>query len=317
MSQLSTEKVHQVAITGLSSNSTYHYRATSRVSGQSIWSETGTFRTAVVGDVPYRFAFLAETHDRDEVALFQEEILGHGPDLIVNGSDHVDEGNELSEWDEYYTIGQPFLRHVVDFPAVGNHLYMASGLFGFGLFGHIDLYKDLASAPGNEEWYSIRYGNTEFFFLNSNWYYEPWRLSTKQVAWLKGALAKANDGTDDPVFKVAIHHMPIWSSGPLHREFLDRLWTRNFFLKNYKAYGLDLALTSHDAHSEHSVDGSFQELQTACGKLRTEWRTKNPKSVWRYNGGRTIGLGAVTGRRMDLQVVDDQGQALHTFSIQK
>lgn len=305
-------------MTGLSPDTLYHYKATTRVGTSAIWSETGTFRTAVPPTgTALRFAFLAETHDRDEVGLFQEEILAHQPDLIVNGSDHVDYGSRLSEWDEYYTIGQPFLRHIPDFGAVGNHLYLSTGWFGFGLFGNIDLYKELAAAPGNEEWYSIRYGNTEFFFLNSNWYYDPWRLSTQQIDWLKQALAKANDGVDDPVWKVAIHHMPMWSSGPMHREFLDRIWTRHFFLSHYQREGLDLALTSHDAHTEHSIDGSLHELQTACGKLRTDFRTRNQKSVWRHNTGRTIALADVAGKTMMLRVVDSDGNDLYRFSITK
>ena len=313
--QLVPNRFHQVAITGLVPDTLYHYRATSRSAGQVVWSEAGTFRTAFVGNAPFRFAFLAETHDRDDVGEFKEEILGFTPNLIVDASDHVDYGSEISEWDEYFTIGAPFFRHLPNFGAVGNHLYLKSGWFGSGIFGHIDLYKKISAHPGNEEWYSVRYGNTEFFFLNSNWYYDPWRLSTRQISWLKGALARATDGIDDPVFKVAIHHMPIWSSGPRHREFLDRLWTRHFFLRHYQRHGLDLALTSHDAHTEHSIDGSFHELQTASGKLRTEFRTRNRKSVWRHNAGRTIGLIDVTGRTMRVGVVDKQGVELHAFSL--
>ena len=315
--KLSPVQWHQVAVTGLQSDTTYQYRATARVGTRTIWSETGTFRTATTGTNPFTFVHMAETHDRNEVGLFKEEILAAKPALIVDASDHVDYGSQINEWDEYFTIGQPFYRHIVNFGAVGNHLYLKSGWFGIGLFGNLDLYRKISAHPGNEEWYSIRYGNTEFFFLNSNWYYDPWRLSTRQISWLKKALAKANDGVNDPVFKVAIHHMPIWSSGPLHREFLDRLWTRRFFLRNYHRYGLDLALTSHDAHTEHSIDGKFHELQTACGKLRHEFRTNNRKSVWRHNTGRTIGVMRVKGKTMKVEVVDDKGKILHGFTIKK
>lgn len=318
--KLSSATYHQVAVTGLTPDTLYHYRARSLVGTRTVWSENGTFRTAIdpsQSSTPFTFVHMAETHDHKEVGLFKEEILAAKPHLIVDASDHVDYGSKIAEWDEYFTYGAPFYRHIVNFGAVGNHLYLKSGWFGSGIFGNIDLYKKLAAHPGNEEWYSVRYGNTEFFFINSNWYYDPWRLSTRQIRWLKKALAKATDGVNDPVFKVAIHHMPIWSSGPLHREFLDRFWTRRMLLKHYKRYGLDLALTSHDAHTEHSIDGKFHELQTACGKLRHEWRTKNPKSVWRHNNGRTIGIIRVQGRQMNVEVVDSDGKRLHTFTVKK
>lgn len=296
---------HQVPVTGLAPDTTYAYTATSKIGGVVVFSGSGTFRTS--GAETFSFVAIGEYHDEEEVAEFSEEILAAQPLLIVDPSDSVDNGTDVKEWDRYFTIGKEFYPHVPLFAAMGNHTYVPG--YSTGTF------KKVMSNPGNEEWYTFRAGHVQFFCLNSTWYFNPWTLSTTQVTWLVQALQQATDGVDDPKFLVAYFHIPPYSSGPIYREFLERIWVRSFLFSKLEQYGVDLVFAGHDKHNEHSQKGSIHVVQTAAGELSPSLQTYNPYKVWLDGSQRAIAVCDVTPDSITVKFVNQTGQVLHQFTV--
>jgi hypothetical protein len=300
-------KYHQVPVTGLSPSATYSYACSSSVNGVTVFSGSGTFRTAPAGNEPFAFVGIGEYHDEEIVASFSEEILAAQPLLIVDPSDSVDEGTQVAEWDRYFTIGQAFLPNVPVFCAMGNHTYMP----GFST----STFKKVMANPGNEEWYTWRTGSVQFIALNSTWYFNPWTLSTTQVSWLVQTLQQATDGVDDPKWIVAFFHIPPYSSGPWWREFAERIWVRSFLLSKLEQYGANLVIAGHDKHNEHSKKGSLHIVQLASGNLSPSLTTYNPHKVWLNATDRTIGVFEVSDAKITVKFVSNQGQVLHQFDV--
>ncbi|MBI3271172.1 MAG: metallophosphoesterase family protein [Planctomycetes bacterium] len=304
-------KEHQVALTGLTPATTYYYS----VSGAG-FTGSGTFKTAVLGATPFSFVAMGETHTEDAVGGFAEEVLAASPQLIVDASDQVDSGSSRDEWDRYFTIGGAFYPHVPVLNAVGNHTYLFSN--GYPLPGSMGTaeFKRIMNNPGNEEWYSVRSGNTQFIALNSTWYFEnPSRIFKQQKDWLKSTLAAATDGVDDPTYKVVFMHIPTWSSGPLYREALERLAMRKYFMPLFETYHVNLVIAAHDKLNEHSLKSGVHYAQIATGELGHPVETPNPNSLFVEPAKRAILVVDVAGGAMTCKFVSSEGLVLHSWSI--
>ncbi|MBI5366178.1 MAG: metallophosphoesterase family protein [Planctomycetes bacterium] len=304
-------KEHQVALSGLTPATTYHYS----VSGGG-FSGSGTFKTAVTGAAPFSFVAMGETHTEEAVSHFAEEVLAASPQLIVDASDQVDSGSSRDEWDRYFAIGSAFYPHVPVLNAVGNHTYLFSN--GYPLPASLGTaeFKRIMKSPGNEEWYSVRCGNTQFIALNSTWYFEnPARIFKQQKDWLKSTLIAATDGVDDPTYKVVFMHIPTWSSGPLYREALERLAMRRYFMPLFETYHVNLVIAGHDKINEHSLKSGVHYAQIATGELGHPVETPNPHSLFVEPATRAILVADVTPSGMTCKYVTAEGVVLHSWTI--
>lgn len=302
---------HQVLLPSLRPATRYFYRA----SGGGL-TVTGDFRTAVTGNAPFAFVAMGETHTEPVVATYAEEVAAVDPHFIIDASDQVDYGLVRGEWDQFFTIGQAFYPRTPLFGCVGNHTYMTSWGFPLpGSFGKVE-FKRIMNNPGNEEWFSSRCGNTQFIALNSTYYYEdPSRILVTQRAWLESTLAAATDGVNDPTFKVVYMHVPLFSSGPLYREALERIPLRAAFQSLFERYGVDLVISGHDKMNEHSLRNGVHYTQIATGELGYPIQTSNPSSLWRTRVQRAILTVQVSAGSMACRYVDPNGVVLHSFSI--
>lgn len=307
MENLSSIYLHQITLSNLQPNTLYYYVAKSSSGGQLVFDQNGTFRTPPIDASPFTFIHMAETHDEEVVSTFSSQVLSVKPHLIADASDFVDDGTKILEYDRMFTLGQDFYRHVPLAVAIGNHSY-TPGL-------NLKTWKAVMNNPGNEEWFTLRYGNTQFWFLNSTWYFNPSPLGKAQVQWLKASLQQANDGVNDPVHRVAVFHIPPYSSGPLSRELLERWWVRKHFFGHLKQYGVKLILVGHDKFNEHSLKDGVHIAQVATGELFPKLETPNPHSQWLNVAQRAMGVVEVNGPQMKYRFVTSTGAILHEFFI--
>ncbi len=306
-----SKKEHQVALTGLVPNTVYYYQAVS-----TGFTATGSFKTLVEGTTFFRFVHLGEPHVEEEIAEFAEEMAAADPHLVVDSSDTVDHGLVRAEWDTFFGYVSSWAPGVAYYAAVGNHTYnMANGWPLPGSFGKRE-FKKIMRNPGNEEWYTVRCGNTLFISINSTWYFEnPFRILGTQVDWLESQLQAATDGTDDPTFIAVYMHVPMYSSGPLYREFLERAVMRAFFEPLFTEYGVDLVLSGHDKMNQHSVKDGVHYAQSACGEIGYPFGTPNPYSIFVNNVDRCILVGEVYPDSIVCSFVSASGSVLYSFTV--
>lgn len=188
--------IQHVTLQGLEPGTNYFYNVRAATpDGQSMQSGVLTFSTAVTTTDSYSFAVIGDTearpHVNDRVAKM---VWDERPNFVVVVGDLTDGGKKdhKFEWNyEYFQgIGQLASRVPV-FPVPGN--------------GEDDLYwyAKYHSLPSSEGFYSFRYGNAEFFMLNSN---KPEDFSPGgiQYQWLEENLKQS---TAKWKF-VAHHHAP-------------------------------------------------------------------------------------------------------------
>lgn len=309
--QTASVRDHQVRLTGLTPGTQYFYRATG-----GGFTATGSFRTAVVGDAPFSFVAMGETHGEEGVADFTEEVNAANPFCILDSSDSVDHGLVRGEWEDFFTIGTGFYPQVPLFAAIGNHTYVLGN--GIPLPGWLGkrVFRAVMNNPGNEEWFEVRCGNTLIICLNSTWYFEnPSRILTTQRGWLDARLRAATDGVDDPTYKVIFMHVPMFSSGPLYREVLERIPIRSRFQPLFERYGVDLVLSGHDKMNEHSVRNGVHYAQVATGEIGYAFGTRNTSSRWRDRVNRMILIADVAATGMTCRYVDTAGVEHYRFTI--
>jgi Icc-related predicted phosphoesterase len=188
--------IHKAELKDLESGTPYFYNIKAIAhDGTTMESGVLTFTTAVDESASYSFAVIGDTEARPHVNdRIAKMVWEERPNFIVIVGDLTDGGvkDHKFEWNyEYFQgVGQLSSRVPV-FPTPGN--------------GEDDLYwyNKYHSLPDNEGFYSFKFGNAEFFMLNSN-KAEEFGPGQKQYVWLEDKLK-----TSTAKWKfVAHHHAP-------------------------------------------------------------------------------------------------------------
>ncbi len=189
--------IYEATIDGLEPQTTYYYNVElDSYDGQKMESGILTFQTAVVEVNPYLFALIGDTETRPHINnQISQMIWQERPDFVLHLGDLTDGGMSQSKWQwnyEYFEGMGPLHQRIPVFPVAGN--------------GEGDLYwyKKYHKLPEDESFYSFKFGNSEFFMLNSNLRANEFAPGGRQYAWLDSALTKST-----AVWKfVALHHAP-------------------------------------------------------------------------------------------------------------
>ena len=140
------------------------------------------FQTAVSEESPFRFVVIGDTETRPHINhAISKKIWGERPNFVVVLGDLTDGGFKDHKWQwnhEYFSGVAGLCSRVPFYPVPGN--------------GEGDLfwYKRFHSLPGNESPYSFRYGNAEFFMLDSNLKDVEFKAGKRQHKWLRGKSSK-------------------------------------------------------------------------------------------------------------------------------
>lgn len=264
---------------GLRADTPYFYRVSGvDTTGNRIDSGLLSFRTAPLPGAPFTIAVSADTEARTHIngrmsALIWEER----PNLLLLAGDLTDGGskNTRFEWTHEYFAGMgPLFGRVPVIAAPGN--------------GESELhwFRHYHRQPGDEAFFSHRYGDAEIFVLDSNLEDREKRepgFRARQKAWLDQAL-----GASTAKWKIAMHHHAMMSTDD---DDYGNSWTG-------KSRGGDDVVTAEfqPLYEKHGVDLVF------VGHLHTyerSWPIRNGKVD--QNGVTYVQVGGMGGNLEDFQ----------------
>jgi hypothetical protein len=232
-------KLHSVELSGLTPSTTYHYRVLSST------GETGddhTFSTAKFFTEPFTFVAYGDTRTNDVYrAEVASRIININPDLVFNTGDLVENGWDRDLWRKWFTTNQVLLEDRPFFNAIGNHEENAS------------LYYKYWHFPGNEQWYSLDYGNAHFICLNTET-----NLDGNQKDWLEADLKTARDSSS---WIFVFFHQPPYSSG----SHGSNLSIRQSWCSLFEKYEVDIVFNGHDHDYERSLINGVYYIVTGGG----------------------------------------------------
>lgn len=186
--------LHEVTLTDLKPNTPYVYEVTTVGSAGKLTSPLLTFGTAVGPDDAYSFVTIGDTQRNPQVT---EKIATlawqRRPHFVLHLGDVVDNGPDKREW-VYELFGpcKELFSRVPVYPCIGNHEK-----------NHAHYYRYFA-LPAPEYYYHFRYGNADFFSIDTNKSVAP---GSEQYRWLEQELSKS-----DAKWKFCFHHHPAYSS---------------------------------------------------------------------------------------------------------
>lgn len=190
-------RIQEIALEGLEPETAYFYEVIAKDGKEGeIRSGVLTFRTAVRENSAFSFAVIGDTEARPHINdVIAKAIWGERPHFLVLVGDLTDGGQQHHkfEWNLEYFLGMnQLVSRVPTFPVPGN--------------GESDLhwYTRYHSLPLPKSHYSFRFGNAEFFMLDSN---RPMGPGTEQYQWLERELARSKAR-----WKFAAHHHPTYTS---------------------------------------------------------------------------------------------------------
>ncbi|MEO1450138.1 MAG: metallophosphoesterase, partial [Bacteroidota bacterium] len=191
--------IQEITLEGLEAGRPYYYEIeTNSQDGQKMSSGLLTFSPAPDTRAAISFCIIGDTESRPHINhRLGEMIWEERPNFVMHLGDVTDGGMEdhKFEWTyEYFTGITPLASRIPIFTVPGN--------------GEKDLYwyKKYHRLPGEEAFYKFRYGDAEFFMLNSN-ANEELVEGGKQYDWLKKALAQST-----ATWKFVAHHHCPYSS---------------------------------------------------------------------------------------------------------
>ena len=189
----------EVVLSNLEPGTKYVYRVVcTDADGRKLESKPLTFMTATGPGDAFSFTVVGDTQRNPGVTAKVAKLMWERrPNFVVHCGDVVDDGAAKWQWtgDLFKPCNELFGRVPV-YPCIGNHEK-----------NHAHYYKYF-SLPKPEYYYSYKYGNAEFFVLDTNTNRTVSLLpGGEQYKWLDKALAAS-----DAKWKICYHHHPPYSS---------------------------------------------------------------------------------------------------------
>lgn len=304
---------HHARLTGLRPGSRYVYSATH----DGAPAESGTFRTAPRGRVPFRFTSFGDQgtgiDDGSTSTVWGDYVVDQVESLdplfhLLNGD--LCYGNLADDrpaaWDAFFRNNSRSARNRPWMPALGNHENESgNGPQGFASYLTRFALPDNGSRAFRGNWYAFTAGSVRFVSIDAddaayqNGGDFPLRgySGGEQERWLDRTLAAARR---DPAvdWVVVVMHQLLMSSA-LAANGPD-LGVRERFLPIFDKHGVDLVLCGHDHHYErcHPVRGTesaaFTDRPRVVGTSLEEVDTTQGLVQLVVGGGGSVDLHHVT-----------------------
>ena len=304
-------------LTGLKPGTAYYYRVVcDDPAGGELASPVLSFQTDPGPGSPFVFATIGDTQRNPRITgQVATRALENRPAFVVHVGDVVDNGPDKAEWvNELFRPCQELFGRIPVLPCIGNHER------------NHKFYYQYFSLPEPEYHYSFRYGDAEFFSLDSN---KPLGPGTLQYAWLENALAKSK-----AKWKICFHHHPAYSSdsddyGDTFAGKPSRLGDSNprQLLPIYEKNGVDMVLNGHIHLYErtHPIKDGKIDLKDGIVHLTTGGGGGGlenfvPHSSWIKAAGRVdyhTCIFQVDGQSIQLKAFDKDGILFDTWSKSK
>lgn len=248
----------EVVLTNLEPKTKYFYQVTCTDAGGRV-TQSGvlTFYTAAEPGDAYSFAVIGDTQRNPTITGKLAKLMwDRRPNFVIHCGDVVDDGASKAQWTgDLFGPCRELFGRVPVFPCIGNHEK-----------NHAHYYKYF-SLPKPEFYYSFKYGNAEFFVLDTN---SLRNLTPKgeQYAWLDKSLAAS-----DARWKFCYHHHPAFSSD---EDDYGNTWKGSTTAGDPRVRGFA------DLYEKHKVDVVF------TGHIHVYERT------WPIRGGKVDEKNGVT-----------------------
>jgi hypothetical protein len=239
-------RVEKTTMTGLQPNTRYEFEAGGVEAGK------GSFKTAPVEAVPFRFVVFGDTRTRHDMhRRVVEAILTHGtPDFVLHTGDLVSDGSDSGLWPFFFDIERQLLRNTPFYPSLGNHERNSREFYDYFNVG----------AP----FYSFNWGNAHFAVINSDLGNAATSAGAREAfwaeqnRWLEEDLAKSQKSD----FRFVVAHHPPFSAvtsrapGNPHMTALVPM---------FEKYKVTAGLFGHDHNYQRHVKNGVQYIITGGG----------------------------------------------------
>ncbi|HSI78976.1 MAG TPA: metallophosphoesterase [Lunatimonas sp.] len=306
--------MHELTMQSLEPETHYFYRVSSVTEpGDTLRTEILPFKTAVFEETPFAFTIFSDSQNNPEIwgkitALARDER----PNFAIHGGDLVGLGYRKSEWvEEFFAPSYHFMKQIPIFSTLGNHEHDAT------------FYYQYMKNPDPEHYYSFKYGNAEFFMIDTDQFQEP---GTPLYRWLEKALA-----TSQATWKFVVQHHPPFSSE--ENDYGDT----NFELSTYgdgeakllvslfEKFGVDIVFSGH----LHMYERTWPILEDKVvekngvrymilGGSGGGLEKSAPNRTWFTNKVRTLhhyGYIAINGNQLQFQAIDQDGNLFDQFTL--
>lgn len=309
-SETAAATLHHVDLGVLPAATTFRYRVV-LASGAA---REGVFTTP--GLAEWRFVHLAESHipsEREHVAGWAGAIRAFQPQLAIESGDMLDDGDDDAAWVDYLNTSRPWISNVILLPAHSNHVN--------GVAGNPILLATF-ELPGNERWYTTRYGAVEIVTLDSTYDGESPDVDT-EPDWIESSMAASREAPDPPLFTIGAWHYPACSSSYASRS-VERRWVIDNLVSAFAATGgLDLILVGHDKYYERSILTSGElripHVMANAGKLSPGGAGSNEPEcapIVTDTETRSLVMVGVAPDALVARVIDEDGAILDEFTLQ-
>jgi hypothetical protein len=312
----SETKLHEIRLEGLKPEMGYFYKVSATDDqGRTIESQVSSFQSANLETTPFAFGVIADTQGNPGVCKTLTDMMWmQRPNFFIIPGDLVDSGPNKKHWTEHFFPGlDPIASRVAFFPIIGNHEQNAK------------FYYDYVSCPAPEYYYTFKYGNAQFFMIDSNKECGP---DSEQYKWLEAQLAESH-----ATWKFVSYHHPSYSSdeddyGDMWKGKSEHGDLRLRPLSNlYDRYGVDIVWNGHihsyertwplvaDKPVEHKgtiymvTGGGGGNLETA-GPIKPYFQN-NVKHGHHYC------LVGINGRTLEFKAFDLEGRLFDYMKIDK
>lgn len=308
--------LHEVRLDDLEPKTKYFYRMVcTSADGQTLAGKLLTFSTAVGPADAFGFTVIGDTQKNPAVTGKIAKLMwDRRPHFVLHLGDVVDNGPDKKEWvHELFGPCRELFARVPVYPCIGNHEQ-----------NHANYYKYF-SLPKPEYYYSFRYGNTEFFSIDTNKQITP---AAEQYVWLDKALAAS-----DARWKVCYHHHPCYSSDENdygdtwkgHSKYGDA--RARALLPLYERHNVDVVMNGHIHLYERTWpvrDGRVDEkkgvVYLTSGGGGGQLEGFEPTPAFFKNQGQVdyhFCHFNVHGGTLDCKVFDHEGRLFDSFTLRK
>ena len=310
------DTLHEVRLDNLQPRTKYFYRMVcTDADGRKVMGKPSTFFTAVDAGDAYSFTVFGDTQRNPVVTGKVAKLMwDRRPNFVLHLGDVVDDGPDQKQWtDDLFKSCQPLFARVPMYPCIGNHEK-----------NHAFYYRYF-SLPKPEYHYSFRYGNGEFFTVDTN---KAVDADSEQYKWLDKALAAS-----DAKWKVCYHHHPCFSSdnddygntekanstygAPKHKALIAL----------YEKHNVDLVMNGHIHAYERThpiragkVDAKTGVTYVTSGGGGGKLEDFEPTPAFFKNQGRVdyhYCHFTVRGGEMECKVFDAENRLFDQFALRK
>lgn len=231
------QAISELTLRDLKPFTRYFYRVVCHdESGAELRGDLHSFQTAPPENMPWAFAVIGDTQRNPEVTRkCADDAYSRRPNFLLHCGDVVDDGFAKNQWlKDLFEPCANLMANIPTYPVIGNHEKDSHW------------YYDYFSLPDPEYHYTFRYGNAQFFMIDSN---KPLRPGSPQHVWLESELAKST-----ATWKFTCHHHPCFSSD--ENDYGDHVQGRSKkfawgdtnaqkLVPLYEKYGVDIAFNGH------------------------------------------------------------------------